>query len=107
MRSLESFGVGRLAFSSASFTKRSAASPVNTGIDLIIVAIFCCLMSQPFFINGIQLQIYCFSFKLHNEWLKNTLFNVFSGRITLFAPISRWIQKEIRTFATDYQRIIK
>jgi hypothetical protein len=38
LRSGDSFGVGFLAFFSASRTKRSAASPVNTGIDLIAVA---------------------------------------------------------------------
>ena len=39
LRSGESLGVGRLAFASASITKRSAASPVSTGIDFIAIAI--------------------------------------------------------------------
>lgn len=39
LRSGESLGVGRFAFSSASSTKRSAASPVSTGIVFIAIAI--------------------------------------------------------------------
>ena len=39
-------GVGLLAFDSASFTKRSAASPVSTGMDLIAIAISVAVLSK-------------------------------------------------------------
>ena len=38
--SVERRGVGRFAFNSASVSKRSAASPYNTGMDLIDNAIY-------------------------------------------------------------------
>ena len=39
-------GVGLLAFISASFTKRSAAFPVSTGMDLIAIAISVAVFSK-------------------------------------------------------------
>lgn len=39
-------GIGLLAFISASFTKRSAAFPVSTGMDLIAIAISVAVFSK-------------------------------------------------------------